>query len=677
MTLRRKKGFPNGRFGNKAFMPQQQNDFSYMRVVMWVATVFFALGAIALAVGFLTDGWRLARPAALAAWAVGGTFAWLGLRHTTQDGSALVDRARKQADEAIADAQERAAKAIEAERTKAEHALAEVREERSAREAAEQRRAEMQRWALAMRERIQTLAHERGPLGDTHDVPSMILRIAIELLDAEKGLLLSRTDGDGDGTLDLLAAEGFENDPADSRIAERFARSVISKDETIRENDVEIPDGEKTSADREISNLVAIPIYIQDDFVGVVVVANKEGGFDEHEDEVLLALGDHAGALLQNTRLRGDLRLSYLTTIQILADALEAKDPFLRGHSNDVSAYVAAVAKHLDLEERRREELVFASLLHDLGKIGISERILLKPAALSPEEYNIVKLHPRIGFRLVEQVPALSGIGTAVLYHHERWDGRGYPDGLHGEEIPIEARIVAVADAFSAMTSDRPYRGRMPLEDALAELERGAGSQFDPQIVRLFCEELRNRPPIESKKSELAVALSDPQLVVRLDEDEPILGHGPYAIVDNLTLLYSHRYLHEMAKAEGERASVQKSSFSIVMAEVADIGEINARDGYAAGDAAIQKLAQAVQRVAVTCGGTAARYGGPRIALIIPKTTTEDAERCARELLSSVDGDPKVCVATAAWQAGEPGPATVARARAALSQGPRNAPVRA
>ena len=629
--------------------------FKDARALSGVALVFFiaALGLLALNF-FDDDGWGWTKPVSLGLAMAGGTLAWLGLRHLLHEGEAGLLAERARADEAI-----------ERERSRADREAAEARAEKERRESSARRNEEMQRWAGEMQRRIETLSHQRGPLGSTTDVPSMVLRIAIELLEAEKGLLLSKADEDGDGGLDLLASEGFENDPKDSEVAQRFARTVIDRDRTIRENEPSHEGG--SAADREIRNLVAIPIYIRDDFLGVIVLANKDGGFEEHEDEVLLALGDHAGALLQNSRLRGDLRASYLATIRILANAIEAKDPFLRGHSNDVSSYVAAVSQHLDLTDRKREELIFASLLHDLGKIGISERILLKPAGLSAEEYNIIKLHPRIGFRLVEQVPGLAGISTAVLHHHERWDGEGYPDGLRGEEIPVEARVVAVADAFSAMTSDRPYRGRKSLEEALNELERNAGTQFDPEVVRLFCEELRARPPVEERESDLTVALSDPQLVVRLDENEPILGHGAHAVIDNLTLLYSHRYIHEVAKAESERAAVQGVPFSLVMAQVSNIDEINDREGYAAGDAAIKRLAQAVQRVAVTCGGTAARYSGTRVVLLMPRATADEALRCARELEASLQDVAETSVEVAEWRPGETGAATLLRARAALA----------
>jgi HD-GYP domain-containing protein (c-di-GMP phosphodiesterase class II) len=371
------------------------------------------------------------------------------------------------------------------------------------------------------------------------DIRELVLRMAVMMVEASGGILLSRDDEDGDGVpLDVVAHEGFDNDPTESAVAHAFASQVIERDATVREDDSRsIERKGRNAADDEIDNLVAIPIYIADDFHGVVVCVNRDGGFEECDDDVLLALGDHAGAVLENQKLHGALRTSYLGTVAMLAEVIEAKDPFLRGHSDEVSRYVSAVATRLGIDEHRREQLVFGSLLHDVGKVGISERILLKPAKLTPEERSVIQLHPRIGYRLVERVPALRDIAPAILHHHERYDGEGYPSRLSGEEIPLEARIICVADSFSAMTAERPYRRRMSLEDACAELERCAGTQFDPQVVRVFVEEVRARPISHDDEAVAAALAHDPELAARRDHDEPMLGQGPLAVTDNLTLL--------------------------------------------------------------------------------------------------------------------------------------------
>jgi len=543
----------------------------------------------------------------------------------------------------------------------------ELHEERRQRARSEQSRREEKEWALHLRREVTRLQQERGILGDTRDVRRLVLRTAITLVGARKGLLLSREDTDGDENLDLICHEGFEHDPSDSAVAQRFAREVIAKDVTIREDDEpDIAPERRTPADDEIQNLLAIPIYIADEFTGVVVLANRDGGFSEYDDDVLLALGDHAGAVLQNSTLQGQLHSSYVATVRVLADAIEAKDRFLRGHSEEVSGYVAAVADRMGLEPRQREQLVYSSLLHDVGKIGISERILMKPAELTPEERSIIQLHPRIGYRLIQQVPALRETELAILHHHERWDGDGYPAGLRGEEIPLEARIIAAADAFSAMTADRPYRRRMALEEACAELERCAGTQFDPVVIRLFVEEVRKRPPKGDTRDALHEALSDPEIDLRRDEDDPVLGASSVALTDNLTLLYSRRYLHEAADAEAHRAAAQNRPFSILLIELTDISQVNGTDGYASGDQAIQRVASAVQRVGLRCGGTACRYSGRRIALLAGGDDST-ADDCAGEIATELSDGPSVRVVTAVWRPGESGDDVIARARAALS----------
>jgi diguanylate cyclase (GGDEF)-like protein len=585
------------------------------------------------------------------------------VREAEQQREQQVAKAEQQRDEQVAKAEER--REQEVSELRREHA-SEISRERETRSRLQSARDAEREWNRELRSQVVEMHKERGLLGDTHDMRALVLHVAVTLLEAEKGVLISRVDEDGDGDLDVVCAEGFESDPRDSALAQRFAGQVIEHDKTIREDGHEVDAETGTAADREIDNLVAIPIYVQDDFHGVVVCANKEGGFHEYDDEVLLALGDHAGAVLENGQLRGDLRSAYVSTVRLLAEAIEAKDPFLRGHSDQVSEYVGAVAGKMGIDRKRREELVFGSLLHDVGKIGISERILLKPAKLTDEEFGVVKLHPRIGYRLIDRVDALRPIAPAILHHHERWDGAGYPDGLAGEEIPLEARIVCVADSFSAMTAERPYRKRMSLDQACAELERCAGTQFDPDVVRIFVDEVRCRPaPPEEHPLERALR-EDPQIQEHRNGDEPLLGYGPLAVTDNLTLLYTHRYFHEIA----ERAAGDPEPFAVVLGELTDVAQLNHVEGYAAGDEAIRAAARAVQRVAVRCGGTACRYSGRRFGLIVPGADQETAEQIAADLASELTHGPRAAVGAAAAQDGDRGFDVIARARLALSPGP-------
>jgi HD-GYP domain-containing protein (c-di-GMP phosphodiesterase class II) len=333
-------------------------------------------------------------------------------------------------------------------------------------------------WARELRSQVVSLHQSHGALTRADDTRELVLRIAIDVLDAGKGLLLTRN---GDGGLRLACAEGFDHDPGESAIAREFAERVIRQDETVRENDSRALDRKaRTDADEEIDNLVAIPIYLRDEFTGVVVCANRKDGFEELEDDVLLALGDHAGAVLHNEQLRGELRTSYVGTVAMLADAIAAKDPFVGGHSEEVSAYVAAVAERLGLEPRRREELVFGSLLHDLGKIALPDHVLAGGGALDDRDWDVVRRHSDAGARIVERVDGLSHLAPAIRAAHERWDGRGYPDGLRAERIPLPSRVVAVCDAYDAMVSHRPYRRAMPRARALDEIARAAGTQFCP-----------------------------------------------------------------------------------------------------------------------------------------------------------------------------------------------------
>jgi HD-GYP domain-containing protein (c-di-GMP phosphodiesterase class II) len=177
------------------------------------------------------------------------------------------------------------------------------------------------------------------------------------------------------------------------------------------------------------------------------------------------------------------LRSTYAGTVRSLVAVIEAKDPYTRGHSERVASYATAIAGALGLRPTHIEQIELAALLHDLGKVGVSRRILVKDGQLDSEEFSEIERHPAIGAHIIESVPFLADLAPLVLHHHERPDGTGYGEGLSGDEIPVEARILAVADCYDAMTSTRPYRAALTKSAAAAELARGAGSQFDPAAV--------------------------------------------------------------------------------------------------------------------------------------------------------------------------------------------------
>jgi putative nucleotidyltransferase with HDIG domain len=174
--------------------------------------------------------------------------------------------------------------------------------------------------------------------------------------------------------------------------------------------------------------------------------------------------------------------------LSMLTSAIEARDSYTQGHSARVTALAEEVARRLGWSPEQLATLRIGGPLHDIGKLAVSDEVLRKEGRLEPEELDQIRQHPTIGARILLRMAALREAIPYVLYHHERWDGSGYPSGKAGEEIPLEARVLAVADAFDAMTSDRPYRRALSREEALAEVERCAGTQFDPKIARAFLE---------------------------------------------------------------------------------------------------------------------------------------------------------------------------------------------
>ncbi|HEY3082446.1 MAG TPA: HD-GYP domain-containing protein [Chloroflexota bacterium] len=229
---------------------------------------------------------------------------------------------------------------------------------------------------------------------------------------------------------------------------------------------------------------IARPITGRGDVCGALLLLDPPGRNRSWLGVALTVLGSHIGAVTVGERFDERLERGYMATIEAMVHALEAKDPYTAGHSTRVSRYALAIAAELGFPEDELINLQTGAVLHDIGKIGVGDGVLFKPGRLSPEEYDEVKDHPRRGARIIDAFNRSSTVLSIVFHHHERYDGRGYPAGLRGEDIPLPARIVNVADAFDAMTTSRPYNGEPRTRvDGIAELRRGAGTQFDPIMV--------------------------------------------------------------------------------------------------------------------------------------------------------------------------------------------------
>jgi len=188
-------------------------------------------------------------------------------------------------------------------------------------------------------------------------------------------------------------------------------------------------------------------------------------------------------------------RQVFLETMEAFALAVEAKDPYTHGHSRRVAILGERVAREMGLSEKDQEMVRIAGILHDVGKIGTPEAVLVKPGRLVADEYETFKKHSALGHRIVSAVRELEGVGRAILHHHERFDGAGYPAGLSGQGIPVLSRILAVCDTYDAMTSDRPYRASLGHRTAIEEIVRCSGKQFDPECARAFLRLYESAPP--------------------------------------------------------------------------------------------------------------------------------------------------------------------------------------
>ena len=245
--------------------------------------------------------------------------------------------------------------------------------------------------------------------------------------------------------------------------------------------------------DLVIKDSVIVPLKPRDTLLGVIQLCNKQGNtsFTYEDLDLLKILGSQIAFVIQNSELFNNLEKAYLDTLSALTNAIDAKDSYTRGHSDRVTELSVRLAKEAKLDHAELEKIRLGGVLHDIGKIGIPESILNKPGRLDDQEFEVIKSHPVLGVSILGSVEFLKNVVPVIKHHHERYDGKGYPDKLKGTDIPYLARIVSIADTYDAMTTNRPYRKALTAEESLKEIERCKGTQFDPELADLFIEMIR------------------------------------------------------------------------------------------------------------------------------------------------------------------------------------------
>ena len=282
----------------------------------------------------------------------------------------------------------------------------------------------------------------------------------------------------------MKLGEGITGSVASSR------KPLVVKDMLSR-RDAKFPEFIKNEG---LHSLISVPIVLKKTLLGTITVYDKKiGAFTKSDCKLLMNFANHIAILVDNIKAHKRIFLSYLNTIKSLVSAVEARDQYTRGHSEKVTKFAMDIAASIGLPKDDRVMLSYCDRLHDIGKIAVSDLILNKRSTLTAAERAEIQLHPAKGVEILSNLKFLENGMPAIRYHHERYDGKGYPEGLKGKDIPVLARIIGCADAFDAMTSDRAYRPKMETSRAFSELKENRKKQFDPEVVTAFLSILKTK----------------------------------------------------------------------------------------------------------------------------------------------------------------------------------------
>ncbi len=331
---------------------------------------------------------------------------------------------------------------------------------------------------------------------DLHRLLDIIMRRAEEVMEAEASSIFQVDEKNQE--LYFVLATGTKAHEV-KKIRVPFGKGVVGwvyeHGESLLVPDVSIDPRWYGLVDKESKfvtrSILAVPLKVKDKTIGVAEVLNKRGGrsFSQEDLELFEAMGRQIAIALENANLYRELDELFMSSIKSIVAAIDAKDPYTEGHSKRVVEYSMMIAKGMSMRLEEQKQVELSSILHDVGKIGIPDRILGKKSMLTKRERSYIEKHPIMGAEIIKPIEKLKDLVPNILHHHERYDGNGYPLGLKGSEIPLIARIICVADSFDAMTSDRPYRKALPLDRALGEIRDFAGRQFDPEVSSVFLRE--------------------------------------------------------------------------------------------------------------------------------------------------------------------------------------------
>lgn len=327
---------------------------------------------------------------------------------------------------------------------------------------------------------------------DPHEIRERTITALTTLLEAEEGSLMLIDENTDELYFEVATGEkGYALKQIRLNKGQGIAGWVALNGEPLIVNDVQSDPRFFSKADKQsgfiTKSIICVPVKSKERIIGIIEGINKINGIFSEEDVGLMnTLANQVAVAIENAKLYNELKEAFYSTAEALAETIELRDPYTGGHTKRVMNYSMIMGRYMELDRKQLETLRLSAILHDIGKIGVRDETLLKQDKLNDEEFNRMKQHAHFGAEILGKIKQLKDVLPGVRDHHERIDGGGYPGGLKDGAIPLTARIIAVADTFDAMTTDRPYRKHLTAETALNELKKHSGTQFDAHAVDAF-----------------------------------------------------------------------------------------------------------------------------------------------------------------------------------------------